>query len=107
MTSTEHPKPGFVTLLGRPSRRQGIPASHQYQLYRVRKEKDDTETDFREAHFDGKYPIRAEVAFQSLEELRQFKKDGRLIGVRLSPVASTPGRRPQVNMVGIKHIKGL
>lgn len=93
--------------IGNQPRRQVTPKDYPRQLLRVRKEKDGTKTDFHEAHFGGKHPYRAEVAFRSLGELRQFKREGRLIGIRITPTISTPGKRPQVNMVGIKNIKGL
>lgn len=93
--------------IGDQPHRQVIQEDYPRQLHRVRKEKDGTKTDFHEEHFGGKYPYRAEVAFRSLGELRQFKREGRLIGIRITPTISTPGKRPQVNMVGIKNIKGL
>lgn len=77
------------------------------ELTRIRIEKDGTETLFHEAEYGGRYPYRAVIACQTIDEVRQFARDGRLIGMRMAQVGADEGRRPQVNLVGRRQIKGL
>ena len=74
---------------------------------RTRTEKDGTETQFALAHYDGDLPLIAEVRFRSIEELRQLKRENRLHSVRMQETTPQEGRRPQRNLVGVRHIKGL
>ena len=81
--------------------------TQDFKLHRVRTETNGSETGFREAIFDGRFPYRAEVAFPTLEELSALHRDGRLIGVRMQEAGDVGNRRPQVNLVGVRHIDGL
>lgn len=76
-------------------------------LTRTRPEKDGTETQFALAHYGGDFPFIAEVRFSSVEELRQLKRENRLHSIRMQETAPEEGCRPQRNLVGVRHIKGL
>jgi len=71
-------------------------------MKRVRKEDDGSETVFKPDPAAG--PYRAEIVVSSLDELRAFKRDGRLLAVRMS---GTPKGRtqPQYNLVPWKQIE--
>lgn len=76
-------------------------------LTRTRTEKDGTETEFELAHYGGDLPFIAEVRISSIEELRQLKRENRLHSIRMQETAPEEGCRPQRNLVGVRHIKGL
>ena len=77
------------------------------ELSRIRIEKDGSETLFHEAEHAGRYRYRAEIALDSIDDVRQFARDGRLVAVRMAQVGAEEGRRPQVNLVGRRQINGL
>ena len=77
------------------------------ELTRIRIEKDGAETLFHEAEYDGAYPYRIEIACRNVDEVKSYARRGRLIGVRMEQVVVEEGRRPQLNLIGKRHIHGL
>lgn len=75
-------------------------------LRRSRQEEDGSETLFREHSYGGRFPYRAEIQFETLEEIRELHRQGRVIGVRMSNEPAE-GRQPQRNIVGVADIEGL
>ena len=75
-------------------------------LTRIREEEDGSQTLFRLHNFGRPRPFRAEVTFESVDEMRDWNRRGRIIGIRMSDSPSD-GRQPQRNIVGVGDIEGL
>ena len=75
-------------------------------LRRIREEADGSETEFTEHQYDGRFPYRAEIEFETLDEIRALHRSGRVIGIRMSNVPEK-GRQPQISIIGVAGIDGL
>lgn len=72
-------------------------------MKRIRKEKDRSKTVFEPLVFKTNGPYRVEIKIESLEELRELKKQGKLVFVRM---IGYPSRgQPQRNLVPWKEIE--
>lgn len=76
------------------------------ELKRVRDEDDGSTTEFFEHIFDGRFPYRAEIQFETIDEIRALHAQGRVVGIRMSNIPEK-GRQPQRNIIGPQYIKGL
>tara|TARA_R100001039_G_C1846980_1_gene107165 strand:- start:646 stop:951 length:306 start_codon:yes stop_codon:yes gene_type:complete len=74
-------------------------------LKRIRKNPDGTETEFVPVEFDNMGPYRAEICVASFDELRELKKSGKLIALRMIEVDRTPGVQPQRNLAPWREIE--
>lgn len=72
-------------------------------MKRVRKEKDGSETTFRPSTYDPKNCYHAEIQVSSLDELRNLKRSGKLIALRM--VGTVKGGRRQDNLVAWREIE--
>lgn len=66
-------------------------------MKRVRKEDDGGETVFEPLTFDKNGPYRAEIQIASLDELRELKRTGKLIALRM--IGTPAGKMAQRNLV--------
>jgi hypothetical protein len=74
-------------------------------LKRIRKNTDGTETEFVPVEFRNMGPYRAEICVASFDELRELKKSGKLIALRMIEVDLTPGAQPQRNLAPWREIE--
>jgi hypothetical protein len=72
-------------------------------MKRVRKENDGSETVFLPKHSDPKSSYHAEIRVYSVEELRDLKRAGKLIALRM--VGTTNEGKRQVNLVPWQEIE--
>lgn len=74
-------------------------------MKRIRKNDDGSETVFVPVEFDTMGPYRAEIAVASLDELRDLKRSGKLIALRMIERDRTPGVQPQRNLAPWREIE--
>ncbi|WP_172295245.1 hypothetical protein [Pseudoruegeria sp. HB172150] len=74
-------------------------------MKRIRENDDGSETVFVPVEFDTMGPYRAEIAVESLDELRDLKRSGKLIALRMIEQDRTPGVQPQRNLVPWREIQ--
>ena len=72
-------------------------------MKRVRKENDGSETVFAPNTYDPKSSYRAEIQVSSLDELRDLKRAGKLIALRM--VGTKTHGTPQSNLVPWEEIE--
>lgn len=72
-------------------------------MKRVRKDDDGSETVFNELTYNEMGPYRAEIQVRSVEELRQLKRDGILIAVRM--IGRPAGQAPQRSLIPWREIE--
>lgn len=74
-------------------------------MKRIRKNGDGSETVFVPVEFDTMDPYRAEIAVASLDELRDLKRSGKLIALRMIERDRTPRVQPQRNLAPWREIE--
>ncbi len=74
-------------------------------MKRIRKNGDGSETVFVPVEFDTMGPYRAEITVASLDELRDLKRSGKLIALRMIERDRTPGVQPQRNLAPWREIE--